>query len=213
MARSGDPTGPPNTDERPGEFSDQLEEWLESEGTKTLGDLGDVFAEKSFAVTVLMLMFLPALPLPTGGISDLFAAITVVVAIQLVLGRDELWLPARWKRRQLGALTLDKAVPFIARRIRWFERFSRPRGVWMFQKREPMRIVGLAIIACALGTIFSPPFSGLDTLPAMGAVAIALGIILEDVVVFVVGTVIGAVGITLIITLGAAAVKLVQGLF
>ncbi|WP_421121532.1 exopolysaccharide biosynthesis protein [Aquihabitans daechungensis] len=207
------PGEPGTIGDRPGDFSDQLEDWLSSEGTKTLGDLGEVFAEKSFAVTVLMLMFLPALPLPTAGISDLFAAITVVVAAQLVLGREVLWLPARWKRRELGALTLDKAVPFIARRIRWFERFSRPRAVWVFRRRGPMRAVGLAIIACALGTILSPPFSGLDTLPAMGAVAIALGIILEDVVVFVVGTVLGAVGITLIVTLGAAAVKVVQGLF
>ena len=130
-----------------------------------------------------------------------------------MLGRSELWLPKRAKERELGALTLDKAVPFIARRIRWFERYSRPRGVWVFHNREAMRGVGLVIIACALGTIFSPPFSGLDTLPAMGAVAIALGIIHEDVVVFLAGTVLGVVGITLIVTLGAAAVKLVQGLF
>ena len=33
-------------------FSDQLATWLQSEGTKTVGDLGEVFAEKSFAVTV-----------------------------------------------------------------------------------------------------------------------------------------------------------------
>ena len=34
-------------------FSDQLEEWLEREEPKTLGTLGNVFAEKSFAVTIL----------------------------------------------------------------------------------------------------------------------------------------------------------------
>jgi hypothetical protein len=199
--------------DRPGDFSDQLEDWLAGDGTKTLGELGDVFAEKSFAVTVLMLMFLPALPIPTAGISDLFTAIAVVVAIQLVLGRTTLWLPQRWKERELGKAMRDKALPFVARRIRWFEKFSRPRGVGIFQSRTAMRVVGLAIIALAVGTVLAPPFSGLDTIPAMGAVIIALAVILEDVVVLAIGATLGAVGIALELTLGAAAVELVQRIF
>lgn len=199
--------------DRPGDFSDQLEDWLGSDGPKTLGDLGDVFAEKSFAVTILMLMFLPALPIPTAGISDLFTAIAVVVSAQLVLGRSTLWLPKRWKQRELGRSLRDKALPFIARRIRWFETFSRPRGVSVFQHRTSMRLIGLLIIVLALATALAPPFSGLDTIPAMGAVVIALAIILEDVVVLAVGAVLGAVGITLELTLGAAAVRLFQSLF
>jgi hypothetical protein len=199
--------------DRPGDFSDQLEEWLESDGTKTLGDLGDVFAEKSFAVTILMLMFLPALPIPTAGISDLFTAIAIVVAAQLVLGRTTLWLPKRWKQRELGRAMLDKALPFIARRIRWFEKFSRPRGVTVFQHRTSMRLVGLLLIALALATILAPPFSGLDTIPAMGAVVIALAVILEDVVVLAIGAALGAIGVALELTLGAAAVRLVQSIF
>lgn len=199
--------------DRPGDFSDQLEDWLASDGTKTLGELGDVFGEKSFAVTVLMLMFLPALPIPTAGISDLFTVIAIVVAIQLVLGRTTLWLPRRWQERELSKAMRNKALPFIARRIRWFEKFSKPRGVAVFQSRTPMRVVGLAIIALGLGTMLAPPFSGLDTIPAMGAVVIALAVILEDVVVLAIGAALGAVGIALELTLGAAAVELVQRLF
>lgn len=225
MAEPGDPADPADTAERedrvdqrriadrPGDFSDQLEDWLGGDGTKTLGALGDVFAEKSFAVTILMLMFLPALPIPTAGISDLFTAIAIVVAAQLVLGRTSLWLPKRWKQRELGRAMLDKALPFIARRIRWFERFSRPRGVGIFQSRTSMRLVGLLTIALALATLLAPPFSGLDTIPAMGAVVIALAIILEDVVVLAVGAALGALGVTLELTLGAAAVRLVQSIF
>src|SRR3954471_15902579 len=111
-----------------GQFSHQLDRWLSSDETKTLGALSDVFAEKSFAVTILFLMFVPALPLPTGGITHVFEAITVVLAAQMVLGRRTIWLPERWQRRELGRLTTGKAVPFMIRRIRWFEKFSRPRG-------------------------------------------------------------------------------------
>jgi hypothetical protein len=194
-------------------FSDQLTTWLQSEGTKTVGDLGEVFAEKSFAVTVLFLMFLPALPLPTGGITHVFEAITVVVAGQMVIGRRTLWLPERARRRELGSAMVDKAVPFISRRIRWFERFSRPRGVKIFRNRLSLSFVGLVIVAFAVAAALSPPFSGLDTLPSLGAVVVALAIILEDVVVLGIGAAIGLTGIALSITLGAAAVRLVGGLF
>ena len=81
-------------------FSDQLEHWLRADGPKTLGSLGEVFGEKSFAVTILLLMFVPALPLPTGGITHVFEGITVVVAAQMVLGRRTLLLPKRWQRRE-----------------------------------------------------------------------------------------------------------------
>ena len=194
-------------------FSDQLETWLQSEGTKTIGDLGEVFAEKSFAVTVLFLMFLPALPLPTGGITHVFEAITVVVAGQMVIGRRTLWLPERARRRELGSATVEKAVPFISRRIRWFERFSRPRGGRFFRNRLSLSFVGLVIVAFAVAAALSPPFSGLDTLPSLGAVVVALAIILEDVVVLGIGAAIGLTGIAVSITLGAAAVRLVGGLF
>jgi len=64
------------------EFSDDLDAWLSSDAPKTLEDLGEAFAEKSFAVTILLLMFIPALPLPTGGIAHMFEVITVVVSLQ-----------------------------------------------------------------------------------------------------------------------------------
>jgi hypothetical protein len=194
-------------------FSDQLETWLKSEGTKTIGDLGEVFAEKSFAVTVLFLMFLPALPLPTGGVTHVFEAITVVIAGQMVIGRRTLWLPERARRRELGSGMTEKAVPFISRRIRWFERFSRPRGVKLFRNRLALSFMGLLIVAFAVAAALSPPFSGLDTIPSLGAVVLALAIILEDVVVLGIGAAIGVAGIAASITLGAAAVRLVGGLF
>lgn len=194
-------------------FSDQLEVWLSDDSPKTLGALGDVFAEKSFAVTVLMLMFIPALPLPTGGISHVFEAITILLAAQMILGRDTIWLPGRWKHRELGKTTTDKAMPFIVRRVRWFERFSRQRGAAVFAKTWMLRLLGLMIAALSIAAVTAPPFSGLDTLPAMGAVVIALAIILEDVLILGIGMAIGSGGVLVILTVGAALFKALSALF
>jgi hypothetical protein len=194
-------------------FSQELKGWLESDEPKTIGSLDGVFAEKSFAVAILLLMFLPALPLPTGGISHLFEVIAMLIGAQMVIGLKGIWLPERWRDRPLGDALTGKAIPLIAKRIEWFERFARPRGGWLLNRDWFVRLLGLALIALAVGAWAAPPFSGLDTFPALGAVVICLGIILGDLLVVGIGTAIGIGGITLILTVGAAAVHLVKGLF
>ena len=73
-----------------------------------------------------------------------------------------------------------------------------PAGPWP----PPDRLSRRAAIA--------PPFSGLDTLPALGAVVVSLSIILEDVVVLAIGALIGTGGAVIILTLGLAVVRLVR---
>jgi hypothetical protein len=194
-------------------FSRQLEEWLNSDGPKTLGGLGQVFGEKSFAVAILLLMFIPALPLPTGGITHVFEAIAVLLGTEMVIGARTIWLPARWRDRELGETATKKALPFMVRRIRWFERFSRRRWARLFDQRWFLRVLGLVVIALAVAAALAPPFSGLDTVPAFGAVVVALGIILSDVLILAIGIVIGAGGVVLILTLGALLVRFIRNLF
>ena len=194
-------------------FSDELDGWLSSDSPKTLGALGDVFAENSFAVAVLLLMFVPALPAPTGGITHLFELITVLLGVQMTLGRRTIWLPQRWQRRELGTLTTGKALPFVMRRIRTVERWSRPRAVVLFRHRSTLTATGVLFVVFALAAFAAPPFSGLDTLPSLGAVLIALAIILEDGVVLLAGVATGIVGTALVFTIGASVLHLVRHLF
>jgi hypothetical protein len=192
-----------------GDFSDQLEAWLRGDGEKTLGALTRDFGEKSFAALVLVLMFVPALPLPTGGISHVFEAVTVVVGVEMAAGLETVWLPARWARRPLGAVATERAIPFILRWVRRAERVSRPRGAGLIRQRWMRRILGLVFIVFAAAAALAPPFSGLDTLPAMGAVAVALAILFEDAVLLGAGLLVGAGGVALVVAAGAAIVHIV----
>jgi len=204
--------GPPGTQHLSGTFGDELEEWLRSDGPKTLGALGELFEEKSFAVTILMLMFVPALPLPTGGVTHVFELITVLLAAQMLVGRRTIWLPQRWARRELGATMTGKAIPFVIRWVRRVERYSRPRWAALFHQRWMLPVFGLIFIALAVAAGLAPPFSGLDTLPAMGAIAVALAIIFEDVLLLAIGFVLGTTGVILIVTVGAALVHVLRSL-
>jgi hypothetical protein len=193
-------------------FSEELGSWLARDEPKTLGGMSGVFAEKSFAVTIMLLMIVPAVPLPTGGVTHVFEAITVLLAAQMVLGRRTIWLPERWQKRELGDAVTGKAIPFIVRWVQRVERISRPRWAWLFGRRWMLRLLGLLLMAFAVAAFFAPPFSGLDTLPAMGAVVVSLAIILEDVIVLAIGTVIGVGGIALILTIGTALAHLIRNL-
>ena len=193
-------------------FSDELERWLRSDGEKTLGSMSTVFAERSFAAMILLLMILPATPLPTGGVTHVFEVITVLLGLQMVIGRRTIWLPARFARRSLGATTTDKAIPFIVKVVRKVERFSRPRGVRLFEDGIFYRLIGVVVIAFAVAAALAPPFTGLDTLPALGAVVVALSMIQKDVLVLAVGVALGTGGIALALTVGAALYTFVRSL-
>jgi hypothetical protein len=69
-----------------------------------------------------------------------FEVITIVIAAQMVIGRRSLWIPKRWRNRELGALSTRKALPFVIRRIRWFEKFSRPRLAHLFDEPSGKRL-------------------------------------------------------------------------
>jgi hypothetical protein len=195
------------------DFSDELEAWLQGDGPKTIGALEGVFEEKTFAVAILLLMFVPAIPAPTGGVTHVFEILTIIIAAQMVLGRRTLWIPNRWRKRELGALATGKALPFVIRRIRTFERISRPRWARLFDQRWFLRLLGLVIIGFTAAAFVAPPFSGLDTLPALGVVTIALSIILEDIVILVIGIALGTGGVVLIITIGRALARFFRNLF
>ena len=110
--------------------------------------------------------------------------------------------------RALPKTLTESLLPFVAARIRWLERWSRPRGAWLLEREWFIRVLGLFVIFFAAGAFLAPPFSGLDTLPAVGAVVFALGIVLSDLVFVGVGVAIGAVGVGLMITVGATVIAL-----
>jgi hypothetical protein len=197
----------------PEKVSDQLERWLKGDGEKTLGGLIDAFGEGSFALIFVMLMAVPALPLPTGGVTHVFEVITMLLALELMIGRRTVWLPERWRRLALTGPRQEKFIATLLRRIRSLERFSRPRARWLFGHRLSGSVFGLAVLGLTVAAFLAPPFSGLDTLPSLGVVVLALGYLLADVVLASVGAVIGLLGVASVIFLGSIAVKAVKSIF
>src|SRR5207302_7657947 len=185
--------------------SDQIERWVGADGPRTLGSLVELFEEKSFAVIFVLLLGVPALPLPTGGVTHVFEVIAMLLALQLIVGRSQVWLPQRWRRLRLDGPKQQRFLDGLLKMIRWLERFSRPRLRWLFDHRLSNSVFGLLVLLLSIGAFVAPPFTGLDTLPALGAVVISLGVLLEDFAVVLVGVTIGAAGVAVEFVLGRAA--------
>jgi hypothetical protein len=197
----------------PSPVSHDLERFLNRDGETTLGGLIDVFGRKSFALIFILLLGVPALPLPTGGATHIFEIIAILLAVQLIAGRETIWLPRRWCAIELAGQRRQRFIRGLLGLIRRLERFSKPRATVLFDHRASNAVFGLLAGVGSLAAFLAPPFTGLDTLPALGVVLLSLAVLLEDVAIVVAGLVVGAAGIALEIFLGRAALHGISGLF
>jgi hypothetical protein len=195
----GDGSGPPRV-------SRDLEHWLSRDSEATLGSLTERFGPKSFALLFVLLLGVPALPLPTGGATHVFEIVAMLLAVQLIAGRDEIWLPQRWRRLDPAGPRQQRFLRTLMRMIRRLERVSRPRLRSLFGHRLSNIVFGTLVAGLSLGAFLAPPFTGLDTLPALGVVLLSLGVLLEDVAMVLIALIAGAAGVVLEIVLGTAAI-------
>lgn len=198
-----------NTRSTPAEarFSDELRAWAASDGDGTVGSLIEAFGEKSFAVLFVVLLGPSALPLPTGGVTNLFEVIALLLAVQLLIGRRTVWLPRRWRNVALTGPKSERLVQRLLRLIVWLERWSRLRGRSLFGSRLSSAVFGALVLIGTAAAFLAPPFSGLDTLPSLGVVVLSVGVLVEDVVIVGAGVTIGAGGVALLAALGRAVVR------
>ena len=191
-------------------LSVSLSAWLASTQPHTLRSLETIFEEKSFAIVFVILLSVPALPLPTGGLTHVFEIIAMLLASELCIGRRTIWLPKRWRSFGFKRSFLQKGVPFLIKRIGWLERHTRPRYTQIFTSRLSRGIFGGAIFALTLATFLAPPFSGLDTLPALGCVILSLAYLLEDAWLIPIGLILGVGGVCVEVFLGAEALNFIH---
>ena len=212
----------PQATTEPVTLGDELEAWLGQDGEKTLGSLVEAFGDKSFAILFVLLLGLPALPLPTGGATHLFLVIAALLAVQLIAGRHEVWLPQRWRGLSLAGEKQQRFLVSLTRFVRRLERLSRPRLAFLFRYRLADVVFGLPALPVPTGgathlllviaAFVAPPFTGLDTLPALGVVLLALAMLFEDALVAAAGLIVLVIGVVLEVALGAAAVQGISSL-
>lgn len=190
-------------------FSVKLIALSKSSRQHNIGYLIGAFEDKSFAALFIILMALSALPIPTGGVTNIFEIITMILAVQMIAGRQSMWLPKRLSQRKLSLQFFSKTLPVIMKWVDKLERLSHPRLANIVNADWFQRLNGLVILVFALFAFIAPPFTNLETLPALGIIIMALALLLDDLVFSIVGFLVGCTGIALIFILGSLAFKLI----
>ena len=132
----------------------------------------------SFYLTILIFSLPNSLPVPgIPGFSTITGFPIILISLQMLVGREFLWLPQgigkkSFSRRALSKM-LQKALPFVEN----LERYLKPRLLWLRTKamRSLMGLVFL-ILAC----IISLPIPGGNFLPGLSMSLIAIAILQRD---------------------------------
>lgn len=166
----------------------------------TLHQIRDRLDERAYGLLILILS-LPCLVPGLYGVPQAVGVIIILVAAQLLIGREEPWLP-RWvltlraKGRWLTAM-----ADFAETRLGWIERVSRPR-LLMFATGAGERMAAAFMIMATLTIVL--PFT--NTVPSIALLLLSIGLIQRD-GVFVLGgaavatgwlTLLGALGVGLL---------------
>ncbi len=153
-------------------------------------------------------MAIPALPLPTGGVTHVFEIVVMLLALELIAGRKTVWLPKQWTDKKLPKKLQTSALPRLLRFVRWVEGHSKPRFSKFLANAMSTRILAATILIFTIFAFLAPPFSGLDTLPSLGVVIISLAIIFEDFLLTIIGITVGLAGIGLVLLLGRVVIQI-----
>jgi hypothetical protein len=173
------------------EVLDRVEDAGDDE-TVTLGEIVEEIGGGAFGALLLvpaLFLVTPASGVP--GMPSVGSLIISLIAIQIVLGRDTLWLPDFLLRREITRARLDKALSWLRKPAGWIDRFSSERLAFLTQRPWIVLPAGL----CALMVLLAPAF---EMVPfsvsiAAGAVALfALGIVARDGLMIVLGLIVFA---------------------
>ncbi|MQT12084.1 exopolysaccharide biosynthesis protein [Segnochrobactrum spirostomi] len=180
-------------------------------GSTTLGAFVERLGDRAFAALLFICGMLNVIALGIPGISTILGAPMMVAAVQVMIGRDSLWLPKVIARRPIANPELAKLCARVRPWILRAERFLQPRFE-IFAAGAAERIIGgLCLLLSAL--IFLPIPLG-NALPGLAIALYALAILERDGVFALLGLVVTAISLVVVsgvvYAIGMAAVLFIR---
>lgn len=172
----------------------------------TLGEFVDALGERAFGI-ILFAMALPVSIPFLYGVPQVMALPMMALAAQMAMGRDEPWLPARFKTRRLSKAGLDRMARSGRKWFGWLEALARPR-LRFLSGPSVERVVGAVfMIFCASILV---PLPATNTTPGIALAIAALGLLTRDGLLIIAGLVLGTVWITLLLVFGYTMIEVAK---
>lgn len=150
----------------------------------TMDELVSTFGERGFGALLLMLGLISAVIGVIPGTTTLLGIPILIIGIQLVFRRDELWLPGWILKRDLPREAFAEAAAKVRVRLERVERFSRPRLSFMSTDLSEA-LIGLMCVIWA--AVLMLPLIGFNLFPSLIVAAFGFGLMQRDGVMMLVG--------------------------
>lgn len=182
------------------ELLDQIEAAAEDCDKVSLDSVMDAVGRRSFGPILVLVGLIILAPLvgDIPGVPTLMALVIVLIAGQVLLQREHLWLPRWLLERSIASDKLKKAIKWLRKPSRFIDRLLRPRLQYLTQEIGIQATALLCIIiAAALPPMELVPFSA--NAAGIALTALGLALIANDGALAIVATVVsvGTIGFVL----------------
>lgn len=176
----------------------------------TLEEILTLAGERAFGFLFILLSLPSALPVPAPGYSVPFGIVMLSLAVQLVGGATQPWLPDRFSHHTIDLKQVQGVLKAGLPWLRRVEVLTRPRLSRICHHRVGRIVIGVAIALMSISMMIPIPLT--NTLPAIGIFITAFGLLDEDGFISLIGLTVCALGATVtssILIFGLAAVRTV----
>jgi hypothetical protein len=187
---------------RPGSTTERLRRLMDSfpAGKIALGDVVDELGSAGTGLCLLLCSLTALIP----GIAPVFGVALCAIALGMVLGHSQPYLPERLRRWQLDPDRLRSGIHRLTPAITWLERWLHPRAAHLLPRRprsSGTRVTGVASLVNGVLIVLPIPFG--NTAPAVAMLILSLGMVVGDGMAVSVGML--ATVIALVIDIGMIA--------
>jgi hypothetical protein len=155
----------------------------------------DAVGRRSFGPLLLLAGVVTLMPLvgDIPGVPTLMGLFVVLTAAQLLLGRDNFWLPGWLLRRSVDRSKIENGVSWLRRPAGWIDRVLRPRLSFLVEGPGAW-VVGVAslLVGLAMPPMELVPFSA--NIAGLALSALGLALITKDGILAIVALLATAAG-------------------
>ncbi|MBN8552655.1 MAG: exopolysaccharide biosynthesis protein [Caulobacterales bacterium] len=165
-------------------FSDVLLDLGRRPGERlTLDEMVDAFGERALGAVMILIAVISLLPWPPGG-KVVFSLPLMIIASEVALQRQSLWLPDWLLRRSVSRAGYAAGLGRMIGVVRFIERLSRPRLAVLTGPMARL-VIGLICLLLAIMLAFPVPFG--DLLPALTIIILGFALMQRDGVATLIG--------------------------
>ncbi|NJC33727.1 hypothetical protein GGR88_001201 [Sphingomonas jejuensis] len=178
-----------------GDILDRLKEAGEKQDRMTIGTLRDEMGQRSYGPFLLVPALIEISPIGgIPGVPTALAAIIILFAAQMLMGRKSFWLPGFVERRSLSGRKLVKATEKLRGIGRWLDR-------WFHGRLRRLTEGPWVKVAAALSILLALTVPPLELLPfastaPMAAIAMfGLALLVHDGALMIAGSLLSGVAV------------------